>query len=282
MRWTALLLVVWLGGCAIQQPGLESVRGRSVEACGLGNLDRVRGVDAVVVIDSSASTAASSGSDVDQDGTVGGASLESRGLGDSLLAAQVASVKSLLPEIVRLDLRLSIVSFSGQERFDDPTTPKLASAVLRGKLTSHPPEIETALVRVLASGSRGTADFAAAMSRSLDALTRGSRADASRRSIVLLIADSPSPVMPGPTHYLYRAWNGDPNGPIVYSDPHMAAAAKRALRARVVFNTFGLGEAARAEQPHALSQVAGATGGRYRAVDDPAQLHCHLMAALAQ
>jgi hypothetical protein len=62
----------------------------------------------------------------------------------------------------------------------------------------------------------------------------------------------------------------------------MAIAAKRAIRSRVVINTFGFGEAADADPPHMLSRIARATGGRYRAVKDPTELHCELMSALAQ
>ena len=99
---------------------------------------------------------------------------------------------------------------------------------------------------------------------------------------MLFLSDSSVPVMPGPSQYLYRSWEGDPNGSFVYSDPHMAVAAKRAIRSRVPINTFGLGEAAAVEPPHALSIVAGATGGQYRPVEDATRLHCDLMAALAQ
>ena len=92
--------------------------------------------------------------------------------------------------------------------------------------------------------------------------------------------DSAAPVLPGPTQYLYRTQEGTPHGSFVRTDPHMAIAAKRAIRSQVVINTFGLGEAADAGPPHMLSRVAGATGGRYRAVKDPTELHCKLMSAL--
>jgi len=100
--------------------------------------------------------------------------------------------------------------------------------------------------------------------------------------VVLLLADSPTPILPGPTQYLYRTPEGDPHGPVVRTDPHMAVAAKRAIRSHVVINTFGLGEAADANLPHTLSRVAGATGGKFHAVKDPTVLHCKLMSALVQ
>ena len=282
MRLAAMLAVIWLSGCATAQPGLQSLPGRSLDECGLGGLERVRDLDVAIAIDASGSTADPSGSDIDGDGTIGKPRDSMTNRGDSLLSAQVAGIKSLIPEFRLRDLRLSIVSFSGRDRFDDPASPEpVPDAVRRNALTSDATELEAALERVLAKGSRGTANFAAAMHRSLAALYDGPEL-ARRRGVVLLMSDSPTPVLPGPTQYLYRSLAGDPHGPFVHSDPNMAVAAKRAIRSRVAIHTFGLGEAADADPPHALSRVAGATGGQYRAVKDPARLHCYLMSALAQ
>jgi hypothetical protein len=204
---------------------------------------------------------------------------------DSLLAAQVAGVRSVIAAVGLRDLRIAIVSFSGKDRFNDPTSPeRFPDAILRSELTSDPRELEMTLDRVLKGGSRGTANFSAAMFRSLEALEVGwYRAPADeRRRVVLLLADSSTPVRPGPSQYLYRTSKGVPHGSTVRSDPQMALAAKRAIRSGVVINTFGLGGAADAEPPHALSHVAGATGGGYRAVEDPARLHCYLISALVQ
>jgi hypothetical protein len=284
MRWAPMLAVISLVSCAPAQPRLEALPTRSLDGCGPRGPEVTQGLDVAIAIDTSGSTADPSGSDIDGDGIVGefrDGVMTDRA--DSLLAAQVAGIKSVVADSGLRDLRVSIVSFSGKDRFDDPASAeRFPDAILRGALTSDTRELEIALDRVLEGGSRGTSNFAAAMRRSLEALGVGwSRApDDGRRRVVLLLADSPAPVLPGPTQYLYRTPEGDPHGPIVRTDPHMAVAARRAIRSQVVFKTFGLGEAADADPPHMLSLVAGATGGRYRAVKDPTELHCNLMSAL--
>ena len=284
MRWAPMLVAISLVGCAPAQPGLDALPTRSLDECNLGGFKVTQGLDVAIAIDTSGSTADPSGADIDRDGTVGefrDGVMTDRA--DSLLAAQVAGIKSVVADSGLHDLRFSIISFSGKDRFDDPVSAeRFPDAILRGELTSDSRELEAALDRVLKGGSRGTSNFAAAMRRSLESLDVGwSRAPADgRRRVVLLLADSPAPVLPGPTQYFYRTLVGNPNGPFVRTDPHMAVAAKRAIRSHVVINTFGLGEAADADPPHMLSRVAGATGGRYRAVKDPTVLHCKLLSAL--
>ena len=286
MRWAPILVAISLVGCAPAQPGLDALPTRSLDECNLRGFKLTQGLDVAIAIDTSGSTADPSGADIDGDGAVGelrGDEMTDRA--DSLLAAQVAGIKSLVADSGRHDLRFSIVSFSGKDRFDDPVSAeRFPDAILRAELTSDSRELEASLDRVLKSGSRGTSNFAAAMRRSLESLDVGwGRAPADgRRRVVFLLADSPTPILPGPTQYIYRTPEGDPHGPVVRTDPHIAAAAKRAIRSHVVINTFGLGEAADADPPHILSRVAGATGGRYRAVKDPAVLHCKLMSALVQ
>ena len=286
MRWAPMLTAIWLVGCAAAQPTLDAMPARSLDECSLGGLEVARGLDVVIAIDTSGSTADSSGSDIDGDGTIGGLRGDTMtDRGDSLLAAQVAGIKSVISEGGLRDLRFSIVSFSGKDRFDDPASPeRFPDAILRAELTSDSQELEVALDRVLKGGSRGTANFGAALRRSLDALDVGWRSAPAdeRRRVVFLLADSSAPVRPGPTQYFYRTLERVPHGPVVYTDPQMAIAAKRAIRSHVVINTFGLGRAAGAGPPHALSRVAGATGGGYRAVKDPARLHCYLISALVQ
>jgi len=286
MRWAPILAVISLGGCAPAQPGLDELPARSLDGCHLRDLHAKPGVDVAIAIDTSGSTAAPSGADIDGNGTVGefrGGVMTDRA--DSLLAAQVAGIKSMVAGGDLHDLRITLISYSGDDRFDDPATAKrFPDAILRGALTSDPRDLKAALERVLKGGSRGTSSFSAAMRRSLEALDVGwSRAPSDgRRRVVLLLADSPDPILPAPTQYFYRSRDGIPHGSYVRTDPRMATVAERAIRSGVVVNTFGLGPAAAEDPPHALSRVAGATGGRYRAVKDPTELHCLLMSALAQ
>lgn len=286
MRWAPMLVAISLLGCASAQPRLDALPTRSLDECNLRGFKVTQGLDVAIAIDTSGSTADPSGADIDRDGTVG--ELRDGGMtdrADSLLAAQVAGIKSVVADSRLHDLRISIVSFSGKDRFDDPgSAERFPEAILRVELTSDSRELGAALDRVLKTGSRGTSNFAAAMRRSLESLDVGwGRAPADgRRRVVLLLADSPTPILPGPTQYFYRTPEGDPHGPVVRTDPHVAVAAKRAIRSHVVINTFGLGEAADANPPHTLSRVAGATGGRFHAVKDPTVLHCKLMSALVQ
>jgi hypothetical protein len=61
----------------------------------------------------------------------------------------------------------------------------------------------------------------------------------------------------------------------------MGLEARRAIDSGISFHSFGLGAAAdAADTPHALAQIAGATGGTYRPVPDPRHLYCELLAAL--
>ena len=175
MRWAPMLAVISLVSCAPAQPGLEALPTSSLDGCGPRGLEVTRGLDVVIAIDTSGLTADPSGADIDGDGTVG----ELRDdvmtdRADSLLAAQVAGIKSVVADSGLHDLRLSIVSFSGKDRFDDPVSAeRFPDAILRGELTSDSREIEAALDRVLKGGSRGTSNFAAAMRRSLEALGVG-------------------------------------------------------------------------------------------------------------
>lgn len=286
MRWAPMLVAISLLGCASAQPRLDALPTRSLDECNLRGFKVTQGLDVAIAIDTSGSTADPSGADIDGNGTIGELrDGEMTDRADSLLAAQVAGIKSVVADSRLHDLRISIVSFSGKDRFDDPSSAeRFPEAILRVELTSDSRELGAALDRVLKTGSRGTSNFAAAMRRSLESLDVGwSRAPADgRRRVVLLLADSPTPILPGPTQYLYRTPEGDPHGPVVRTDPHIAVAAKRAIRSHVVINTFGLGEAADANLPHTLSRVAGATGGKFHAVKDPTVLHCKLMSALVQ
>ena len=94
--------------------------------------------------------------------------------------------------------------------------------------------------------------------------------------MVFLLSDSATPLVLG----------ADPlNQPRLHagmkrSEPRMKLAALRALDAEAPVHTFALGEATSSDVPHALTRIAGATGGRFSAVEDPSRLHCHLRDAL--
>jgi len=272
--------------CAPARPGIESLPARSLDRCGVtpppGSF---AGLDLSIAVHRATSTSRPSGGDVNGNGTVGefrrSASTDG---GDSQLAAQVAAVKSLARGVLP-DARVSIVAWSGRmeaARRSRPVSsvpPQIASAF--ALLTSEPAEIDTALDRVLARGSLGAVDLTAAVVVGVRALREAEPPPGPRRRVMLLLSNSPTPLLGGPTLANHRTWlGGDPNDAFVRTDPDLAVAVKQAIRQGVTIHSFGLGLAAQAPAPHALSATATATGGRFRAVNDPVALDCALLTAL--
>ncbi len=85
---------------------------------------------------------------------------------------------------------------------------------------------------------------------------------------MLFLADSPTPVRFAPMERIAR------------DDARMEVEARRAIASGIAFHSFGIGEAAGSASGQALAQIAGATGGTYRAVPDPRNLYCQMLAAL--
>lgn len=278
------LAVPVLTGCATPRPAIGDLPTPPLSDCGLESPGRPLDLDVAIAVDLSGSTGHPSGVDIDGDGRIGvfehGMNTD---LGDSLLSAEVAAIKTLATQPA---LRLAIVGYADRDRFDDPPGRIRGPEIVRyADLTASPADIAGALDRILRRGSRGTAGFSPAIRTTVALLDLSTEDPATRPRAILLIADSPVPVRPGPSQYYYRSYarasEGVPGGSIVRSDPDMYAAAKRAIRSRIPIHTFGLGPAAETPTPHALSRIANATGGRFHAVTDPARLHCELLAALA-
>jgi len=243
---------------------------------------RLGPLSAALVLDTSASTKASSGVDVNANGVVGSFAdssnprlgqifAESSDPGDSYLSATVASVRNIAHTSVGPKVRFAIISFSGQAEHDlaiPKTERSQPDAVLHAPLTSDVEHVERALSEILEFGSGGATRFAPAMSIAIEALRDDGSQPPPDRKLVLFISDSPTPVL------------GQRRGKLVRAEPEMKDAAVAAINDRVVFHTFGISQAATSPEPHALSRIAGATGGRYRAVTDPLGLTCALAQAL--
>jgi hypothetical protein len=231
--------------------------------------------DVVIAIDRSTSTRNPTGWDLDGDGVVGEfRRSEYTDRGDSLLAAELAAVQRLI-DVARLGgMRFAIVSYSGRHDFplEDSVTQRVdrSDARLEAELTDDLAALEAAVERVGDRGSDGASSFAPAMRLALLSLSaRSDSGEPARRRRVLFLSDSPAPVRYAPM------------GRIAYDDARMEIEARRAIKSGVSFHSFGLGEAAdAADSPHALAQIAGATGGTYRAVSDPRNLYCQMLAAL--
>jgi len=270
-------LLLAIGIVAPALPGFaDALPGRTPDAVACEAPDRavVGALDVAIAIDTSRSTADPSGSDVNANGRVG-ARVASRETdpGDSLLAAQIAAVRSLLGASAGLDVRFAIVTFSGSYQ---PTPPRRlkhivldSEARIRSGLTRDLEALERVLGEVLARQSNGYTSFSAGMKRSIQTLTADAAATRAARRRVLFISDSPTPL----------GIRGNEN--VDRFDLRMQDAAYAALGAGISFSTFAIGPAARSEPPHALSRIAGATGGRFHQASDPTALACQLITSLA-
>jgi hypothetical protein len=229
--------------------------------------------DVVIAIDRSMSTADPTGFDLDGDGQVGeyrNSAYTDRG--DSMLAAELSAVERLIA-VTRLGgMRFAIVSYSGREDspLEDSVTQRVerSDARLETELTDDPAALWAAVARVANRGSNGATSFAPAMRLAVRTLNGAGSDNQARRRRVLFLADSPTPVRYAPMDL------------IAYDDARMEIEARRAIASGVSFHSFGIGEAALSVSPHALEQIAGATGGTYRAVPDPRTLYCQMLAAL--
>jgi hypothetical protein len=257
---------------------------RPVSECSSLDLSAIGPLDVAIAIDASRSTVDPTGADINQNGRVGTPQMGTVGLvfdvgstdpGDSYLAAQVAAARSLIRAAAGPQARFSIISYCGfspgarqmsSPRRNSPRCDSPATAF--SSLTIDINELEAALDGVLKVGGSGSTDFTAGMNAAIEVLSATYTTTPPSRRLVLFLSDSPLPVVFGDGKELRRY------------DPGMKDAASRAIEVGIVFNTFGLGEAAASVPPFALSQIASATGGVYRSVSDPLTLHCDLARSL--
>lgn len=272
------MLAIVIAGCAGPSPAPaplepEGTATPAAAMCVAPGREAIGALDVAIAIDTSRSTADASGSDVNANGRVG-KRVASRQTdpGDSLLAAQIAAVDALLGTAAGLDVRFAIVTFSGS--YQPTPGQKLkhivldSQAAIRSELTGDIEALQQTLRQVLAQEGTGYTDFTAGMKRSIQTLAGGPAPSRSARRRVLFISDSATPILIGGDENLRRL------------DQRMKEAAVAALGAGIAFDTFGIGTASESEPPHVLSRIAGATGGRFHAVPDPAALPCRLVTAL--
>jgi len=188
--------------------------------------------------------------------------------GDSLLAAELAAVDRLVRVAQLGGIRFAIVS-SRAQRF--PARGFLTQLVdrrdarLEAELTDDLGTLEAAVARVERRGSDGASSFAPAMRLAVRTFGGGDGGARRRRSCFL--ADTPTPVRYAPMRRIAR------------DDWRMQVEARRAIASGISFHRSGSARRRRPEA-HALAQIAGATGGTYRAVPDPRNLYCQMLAAL--
>jgi hypothetical protein len=226
-------------------------------------------IDVVIVIDTSKSTAAPAGADVDGDGRVGvemGArriplvgrllDLSSDDPGDSILAAEVSAARTLLEQLDPQHVRVGVVAFSGD---GDPATRDAFTAV---PLTSRYDKVVHGLERLLAERPHGRTNLSEGidaasleLSGSLSALSEP-RANAER---VMLFMTDGQPTLPLP-----RSTRKN--------EILTVESARRAASQRIRIDSFAIGTEAATDASAVLREVAAASDGRFTAVRHPADL----------
>ena len=214
--------------------------------------------DVVVVIDTSRSTAAPAGADVDGDGRIGAGSqgrwivASSDDAGDTVLAAQVAATRILLRQLDPTTTRVGVVTFAGH---DDPETP---AAIRLAPLTHRFSHVERALDIVRRHRPDGQTNIAAAIeAASSELLGAGrSRRRVSATPVILLLTDG-QPTLPFST----------PEQNVAHTLEVGRNAAMRGIR----IDTFPIGARANSDIL-VLGALAAQSGGRFTPVLQPKDL----------
>jgi hypothetical protein len=272
-----LAVAALLMGCATPvDSGDEGDEQREAKVldCSPESLGRLGPLDVAIAIDNSLSTQHPAGFDVDGDGTVGAvrASIFTD-RDDSWLGAQIAAARPLIQDTSDRDVRFSIVTYSGypflSRRRRNTRAVGDRDAKMRAQMTDDVAELESALDAVMNAGSDGSANFYAGMRRASQSLIESKDPERESRKVVLFMSDTPGPIF-------------HEGGNLVGGlSARMASAVREAKRNSIVFNSFGLTERSDAWRGFSLGLIAPPTGGTYHVVDDPRELYCHLVDALA-
>jgi len=212
--------------------------------------------DVYLLIDSSGSTGACSGVDVDGDGTIG----EDQGLNvcsdpdDSILEAEVLAARDFVRSLSSGASRVAVIEFS------DPTYGRVLT---RQSLTSDFILAQRALTRVTDAGSLGTTDFGEALQEVLDEHERNH--DSGRNQVVLFLSDG-YPTAPTPP---YSTTEGDENCVGGYDVCNGLKRADEAAAEGILVHSFAVGANA---DSVVLSRISGRTGGDHYDIDEPGDI----------
>ena len=258
---------------AIDYPSDGSVvtdeQGAFVAGRALALLGEFRRFDVILVLDTSDSTRAASGSDVNENGVIGEDRVfgvfPSTDAGDSILAAEVAAAHRVLDSFDARNTRVGLVTFAGAQ-LPPPGTFVVGgssgpSAVTEQALTTEYRLVDKALDRVLSRGPEGLTNMTEGVRLALRELKgyRGSisKPDPESEKVVLFFTDG-QPTLP---------YDNSPQQNV----RSVLRAADQARRARVVIHTFALGPEA-LDGPVAVVEMARISRGRFTPLRRPGDL----------
>ena len=229
----------------------------------------LRPTDIVFVLDTSGSTADSSGADVNGNGITDKRSLGVLGPilgiddvdpGDSILAAEVAAARHLIEGFDPRVHRIALVTFAGEQNGFYGEIRNATTTVV--PLTRDYSTFRAGLEEVLARGSRGATHMAAGVDQATRELLglRGAQSVSNPKAkrMVLFLTDG-QPTLPFPGSALRENRRA------------VLRAAERAARASIRIYSYGIGEQA-LSRPEAIEGLAEITEGVFTPVHDPADL----------
>jgi len=214
--------------------------------------------DLVVLIDTSRSTAAPTGADIDGDGWVGSGregrwiEVKSDDWGDTVLAAQIYATRALLQQLDPTTTRVGIVTFAGD---DDPETP---DAVRLAPLTSDFTHLYEVLDYLLLHRPAGHTHIAAALYAAAEEIlgVGRSRPRPEATPVILLMTD------------------GQPTRPYLSSEEnakHTLEMGKLVASRGIRIDPFPIGEGAN-QDTSVMQGLADLSGGRLTPVVQPSEL----------
>jgi hypothetical protein len=228
-----------------------------------------RRFDVILVIDTSRSTLAAAGTDVNGNGVrgeprLGGSAMVGAGLtddGDTILAAEIAAARRVLTGFDPRSTRVGLVAFAGEPPGSGSTR---KPAVTIGELTREYEQVERELDQLLAVPPLGNSThMAAGIDQATIELTglRGARSkpDPDSEKVVFFFTDG-QPTLP------YNREADDVRA--------VLRAATRAQRANIKIHSFAIGPEALAG-PIAAVEMAGRTRGYFIPVRKPGRSRRH-------
>jgi len=253
-------------GSIVGTPEGAFLAGRAIAL--LGEFKRF---DVVIVIDTSDSTRAASGSDINGNGIVGAGGLsgifKQTDPGDSILAAEIAAAKRVVESLDPRNTRVGVVTFAGETGQTDRYSGQVffsrkPAAITEEPLTTSYDRVIRSLDRVFKRGPDGATNMVEAVRLAVKELKgfRGgmSKPDPGSEKVVMFFTDG-QPTAPYPNEFSRENVNA------------VLRAASQARRADVQIHSFAIGPEA-LDGPIACVQMAAYTGGYFTPVTSPGDL----------